>query len=314
MIFEPIKKLFMHLYGAEAEAKPKLEVRIFEPENFTKLVQEKLLEMSNAEISRRGGFDTSALCRWSRGDGCDLRMAIQDKLHRFFGDDLMTHGLDFEKFRALINQKSAEKGSREAEAADLGVEYAAFYTWIDGSTKPRMGRHRMIYDAYGLDVFKRMGHKPEEKKETWRVPRRPKKKIKLFNPDNLADVMQQKLENTTQADMCRRAGLASVMVSRWSTGQKNNLCTKNQEKLHLICGDDLFTHGLDLKKFRDRLQGDIIRFRSIHWASQQLELSYTGYKLWADGECIPTMRQHERIYKVYGLSVFKRMYTKRTGK
>ena len=151
--------LLQNWFGKKTE-----KIRIFKPENLTIAVKKQTKDTSQYRIAKRSGFTPITISRWMDGKKTNCFGSSQERLHRYFGDSLFTHGLDIKKFRARMKQESIKHGSRKRAAEVFGVGYKCFCAWLACGCVPKMGFHQQIYAVYGSSVFKKMGDEMEEKK------------------------------------------------------------------------------------------------------------------------------------------------------
>ena len=143
------------------EAHKMEKIRLFNPIRLRGLLHELVPhtiygEETYAKLSEKVGFSHEILRDWRAGKCLRCKGTIQERLHRGFGDDLFTHGLDRYAFKKRLDSEYRAHGTQDRAAAALGVGYPTFVSWYWQRTEPLMKYHQQIYNKYGPSVFKRM--------------------------------------------------------------------------------------------------------------------------------------------------------------
>ena len=132
--------------------------------------------------------------------------------------------------------------------------------------------------------------------------------IRLFSQKTLHTLTKELSEKQTTRSLAEKCGFTIYTVNQWKIGQKLKCQGQSQDRLYLLFGDKLFTHGLDIKKLRKRLDAEE-KLTGAGIAAKKLNVSHPNFKAWQTGLHLPSMIQHQHFYKYYGISVFKRMNT-----
>ena len=131
--------------------------------------------------------------------------------------------------------------------------------------------------------------------------------IKIFNPANLRPLLCEMLKTSNHDKIAKLGGVAYGTVQRWDKVPDIDYQGGLQDNLYRIFGAALFTHGLNIEKFRARLEEECKKHGGQRLAAIQFGVGRTTFNSWRQRHSTPLMSAHQHIYDKYGISVFKRM-------
>ena len=133
------------------------------------------------------------------------------------------------------------------------------------------------------------------------------KRLRLFKRKNLCKILRERRKERPLSELARENGLSASIINRWAKGEIASPHWKSHQRLYDMLGDDLFTHSLDIKKFRKRQEAQIKKFGQDSLAADDFGVSHETFRAWRLGINKPGLGLDRLIYSQYGRSVFKRM-------